>query len=196
MKLRKLILVLLGAVAISASAWDGDNKHWQVELGAGYTFGYDKIEPLTNKNYGRVLFAEMRYAFPKVPITMGMQVAGNFYSRECFTPGGVLFGQSGIGFFSANFMLTGDYYFKINEKVDWFAGMGLGYCKINNSKEIEVDDSDFLLSYGDNGPSGTAAFMPRVGVIFFNTIRLTVGYRFEEKANRSAFATAGFVLRF
>ncbi len=94
-------------------------------------------------------------------------------------------------------MITGDYYLEVNDKINLFAGAGLGYCKINNSKNVEISDADFgAISVGDDGPSGTAAFMPRVGVLFFNKIRLTVGYRFEEKANRSAFATAGFVFRF
>lgn len=197
MKLRKLFFVLLSAVAISASAWDGSDKHWQVELGAGPTFGYSTVSGLSNKGAGATIFGEARYAFSKVPVTVGLQVATNLYARDYFSVGDVIIGASGIDFFSTNFMLTGDYYFEVNNKINLFAGAGLGYCKINNSKDVEISDADFgAISVGDDGPSGTAAFMPRVGVLFFNKIRLTVGYRFEEKANRSAFATAGFVLRF
>ena len=193
---RFFIFAAFSVIAMAASAWDGENKHWQIELGAGPTFGYSTVSGLSNKGAGATIFGEARYAFSKVPVTVGLQVATNLYARDYFSVGDVIIGASGIDFFSTNFMLTGDYYFEVNNKINLFAGAGLGYCKINNSKEIEVDDSDFLISYGDNGPSGTAAFMPRVGVLFFNKIRLTVGYRFEEKANRSAFATAGFVLRF
>ncbi|MGN0230430.1 MAG: outer membrane beta-barrel protein [Muribaculaceae bacterium] len=191
------IFAAFSVIAMAASAWDGDNKHWQMEFGAGPTFGYSKVLGLSNNGAGATIFGEARYAFSKVPVTVGLQLATNLYARDYFSVGDVIIGASGIDFFSTNIMLTGDYYFEVNDKINLFAGAGLGYCKINNSKDVEISDADFgAISVGDDGASGTVSFMPRVGVLLFNKIRLTVGYRFEEAANRSAFATAGFVLRF
>ena len=195
--IRFFIFAAFSVIAMAASARDGADKHWQVELGAGPTFGYSKVMGLSNNQAGATIFGEARYAFSKVPVSVGLQVATNLYSRDYYSGGDEITGASGIDFFSTNIMITGDYYLEVNDKINLFAGAGLGYCKINNSKNVEISDADFgAISVGDDGPSGTAAFMPRVGVLFFNKIRLTVGYRFEEKANRSAFATAGFVLRF
>lgn len=195
--IRFFIFAAFSVIAMAASARDGADKHWQVELGAGPTFGYSKVMGLSNNQAGATIFGEARYAFSKVPVSVGLQVATNLYARDYYSGGDVIIGASGIDFFSTNIMITGDYYLEINDKINLFAGAGLGYCKINNSKNVEISDADFgAISVGDDGPSGTAAFMPRVGVLFFNKIRLTVGYRFEEKANRSAFATAGFVFRF
>ena len=194
---RFFIFAAFSVIAMAASARDGADKHWQVELGAGPTFGYSKVMGLSNNQAGATIFGEARYAFSKVPVSVGLQVATNLYARDYYSGGDVIIGASGIDFFSTNIMITGDYYLEVNDKINLFAGAGLGYCKINNSKNVEISDADFgAISVGDDGPSGTAAFMPRVGVLFFNKIRLTVGYRFEEKANRSAFATAGFVFRF
>ncbi len=195
--IRFFIFAAFSVIAVAASARDGADKHWQVELGAGPTFGYSKVMGLSNNQAGATIFGEARYAFSKVPVSVGLQVATNLYARDYYSGGDEITGASGIDFFSTNIMITGDYYLEINDKINLFAGAGLGYCKINNSKNVEISDADFgAISVGDDGPSGTAAFMPRVGVLFFNKIRLTVGYRFEEKANRSAFATAGFVFRF
>ena len=195
--IRFFIFAAFSVIAMAASARDGSDKHWQVELGAGPTFGYSKVMGLSNNQAGATIFGEARYAFSKVPVSVGLQVATNLYARDYYSGGDVIIGASGIDFFSTNIMITGDYYLEVNDKINLFAGAGLGYCKINNSKNVEISDADFgAISVGDDGPSGTAAFMPRVGVLFFNKIRLTVGYRFEEKANRSAFATAGFVFRF
>ena len=195
--IRFFIFAAFSVIAMAASARDGADKHWQVELGAGPTFGYSKVMGLSNTQAGATIFGEARYAFSKVPVSVGLQVATNLYARDYYSRGDEITGASGIDFFSTNIMITGDYYLEVNDKINLFAGAGLGYCKINNSKNVEISDADFgAISVGDDGPSGTAAFMPRVGVLFFNKIRLTVGYRFEEKANRSAFATAGFVFRF
>lgn len=195
--IRFFIFAAFSVIAVAASARDGADKHWQVELGAGPTFGYSKVMGLSNNQAGATIFGEARYAFSKVPVSVGLQVATNLYARDYYSGGDEITGASGIDFFSTNIMITGDYYLEVNDKINLFAGAGLGYCKINNSKNVEISDADFgAISVGDDGPSGTAAFMPRVGVLFFNKIRLTVGYRFEEKANRSAFATAGFVFRF
>lgn len=195
--IRFFIFAAFSVIAMAASARDGADKHWQVELGAGPTFGYSKVMGLSNNQAGATIFGEARYAFSKVPVSVGLQVATNLYARDYYSGGDEITGASGIDFFSTNIMITGDYYLEVNDKINLFAGAGLGYCKINNSKNVEISDADFgAISVGDDGPSGTAAFMPRVGVLFFNKIRLTVGYRFEEKANRSAFATAGFVFRF
>ena len=195
--IRFFIFAAFSVIAMAASARDGADKHWQVELGAGPTFGYSKVMGLSNNQAGATIFGEARYDFSKVPVSVGLQVATNLYARDYYSGGDVIIGASGIDFFSTNIMITGDYYLEVNDKINLFAGAGLGYCKINNSKNVEISDADFgAISVGDDGPSGTAAFMPRVGVLFFNKIRLTVGYRFEEKANRSAFATAGFVFRF
>ena len=195
--IRFFIFAAFSVIAMAASARDGSDKHWQVELGAGPTFGYSKVMGLSNNQAGATIFGEARYAFSKVPVSVGLQVATNLYARDYYSGGDEITGASGIDFFSTNIMITGDYYLEVNDKINLFAGAGLGYCKINNSKNVEISDADFgAISVGDDGPSGTAAFMPRVGVLFFNKIRLTVGYRFEEKANRSAFATAGFVFRF
>ncbi|MGN0229821.1 MAG: hypothetical protein ACI4BH_08440 [Muribaculaceae bacterium] len=201
MKLRHLLLVvILSVVALSASAWDGGKRHWQIELGVGPTFLANELDGFKNW-IGGVLYAEGRYAFSYVPVTVGIYVGRNVFDRRYSyretDENGVLLsrGTADVNFWSTNYMVTADYYVDIKRNVQFFAGAAVGMCKVEFTKEVEVEPMEFGISIGDKGTSGTAAFVPRIGVVV-NNLRLTLGYKLQEKANRAAFFSVGYIFKF
>lgn len=75
--------------------------------------------------------------------------------------------------------------------------MGVGMCRIENGAGVDVRPDEFGVTIReDDSTSGTASFMPRAEVVFFDRLRLSIDYRFQEKANRGAYFTVGYVIRF
>lgn len=197
-----MITLLLAA---ATSAIEAGNKHFELELGVGSSFGYENIKPMKNRIGGNI-YAEGRYAFSKVPLTLGVYASYNIYGRkyrhtfditdESGEAIGEVFRETTIDYFSSNFMLTCDYHFQVHPKIKLFAGAGIGFCHVDTSADATIDPDNIASTVSDNGTSGTAAFMPRVGAEFFDHLRLTFGYKFQERANRSAFLSLGYVIRF
>lgn len=200
MKLSYKLLIILSIVALEASAWDRD-KHFQIELGAGPTFLANNIDGLKNW-LGGVLYAEGRYAFSYVPVTVGIYVGRNvfdrrFHYRETDDAGMLIMSvRRDVNYWSTNVMLTGDYYIDMSKDVQFFAGGGIGICEIRYSKDAVVEAGRYDLSVADNGTSGTASLMPRIGIVVKNHLRLSVGYMLQEKANSAMFVTVGYAFRF
>ena len=202
MKLRqRLLMMILSVLALGASAWAGGKKRWQIELGAGPTFLANEMEGFKNW-IGGVLYAEGRYAFSYVPVTVGIYVGRNVFDRRYSyretDENGMLLsrGTVDVNFWSTNVMLTGDYYIDLNRDVRFFAGGGIGMCSIRFGKNAEVSTDRNFISVGDNGTSGTASLMPRIGIVVKNHLRLSVGYMLQEKANSAMFVTVGYAFRF
>ena len=196
-----MVLLLVAAT----SAIEAGNKRFELELGIGSTFGYDKIKPLKNQIGGNI-YAEGRYNLSKVPITLGLYASYNIYGRkfrhysditdDSGETIGQMFGETNIDYMSTNIMLTCDYIFNVHPKIKLLAGAGIGICHIDTSADATVEADFFGSTVADDGTSGTAAFMPRVGAVFFDRLRLTFGYKLQERANRSAFLSLGYVIRF
>lgn len=192
--MKRVIMAIMAVMAI-ATSMSARNKHIEIDLGLGTTFAHDKIANLSNDNAGFTLYGEARYAFSKVPLTVGVQAMRTIYWRDYHFEGGR--GKCDVDFLSTNVMLTCDYYFKVHPKIKFFTGMGVGMCRIENGAGVDVRPDEFGVTIReDDSTSGTASFMPRAGVVFFDRLRLSIDYRFQEKANRGAYFTAGYVIRF
>ena len=200
MNQRILLMMLLSMVAMVAKSWDGDRKHFRVEVGLGPEFGANHVADLHNR-IGGMVYAEADYAFSAIPITVGLNVSRSVFSRQykyrVTDDSGMLtqHGAADVNFWSTNYMVTADYYVDIKRNVQFFAGAAVGMCKVKFTNEVEVEPIEFGVTVGDSGTSGTAAFVPRIGLIV-NNLRLTIGYKLQEKANRAAFLSAGYIFRF
>lgn len=200
MNQRILLMMLLSMVAMVAKPWDGDRKHFRVEVGLGPEFGANHVADLHNR-IGGMVYAEADYAFSAIPITVGLNVSRSVFSRQykyrVNDDSGMLtmHGAADVNFWSTNYMVTADYYVDIKRNVQFFAGAAVGMCKVKFTNEVEVEPIEFGVTVGDSGTSGTAAFVPRIGLIV-NNLRLTIGYKLQEKANRAAFLSAGYIFRF
>jgi len=196
--MKRVILMFLAIICLTANAQSySDGKHWHIEAGVGLAFGFDKIPKLTNQLPGYTFYAEGRYAFSKIPLTIGIQYAHNILNRNCEKMVDGIYSATTIDYTSNNLMLTCDYYFNPQSDVNLFAGFGVGICNIDIDAGAEITTSDpFVVGIAIDGPSGTASFMPRVGAVIYDKIRLTLGYKFQERANRGLFVTAGYVFRF
>ena len=200
MKQRILMIMLLSMVTMVAKPWDGDRKHFRIEVGLGPEFGASIVSDLYNR-IGGMVYAEADYAFSAIPVTVGFNVSKSVFLRQykyrMTDDAGMLtmWGAADVNFWSTNYMVTTDYYVDIKRNVQFFAGAAVGMCKVEFTKEVEVEPMEFGISIGDKGTSGTAAFMPRIGVMV-NNLRLTLGYKLQEKANRAAFFSVGYIFRF
>ena len=189
--MRKVILMLCLMAAMCAGSASAQGKHFAIEFGAGMNFGLADLgkDKFSGNKSSADLYAELRYSIKQSPFEVGLYVGENLLLRESLR-------GNNYDFFSTNIMLTSNYNHVLNDKFTLFGGVGVGMCTIDSSADIEIEGSDmFSEAYSDNGPSGSFAFMPRVGVQFWK-LRLTMGYKFQEKANRHAFATLGFSFRF
>lgn len=81
---------------------------------------------------------------------------------------------------SANVLLISDYNFRPSEAVSMFVGAGAGLAFFDENSTLTRIGYG---AYSSDGRSTSFCFMPRVGAEFFNRLRLTLFYQFEDKAN-------------
>lgn len=184
--MKKLLLICLLFFATASWAQQREVRAFEVELGAGTTFGANRLRGVGfgKCGWGETAFVEARYNFKRLPIDLGFQLRGTIFGRKDYLGGW-------LNFSSVNYMLTSDYNFRRNTNCTLFAGVGVGMVSIDGSAQTEIID---LGGYTDNGPSGSACVMPRVGVELFHRLRLTFSYLMEERAHRQFHLTVGVAI--
>ncbi len=167
-------------------------KPFAIEFGGGMNAGLATLSEaalMPTNNVGGEVYAEFRYRINQSPFEIGVHAAENLLLRTTSS-------NSTHLFFSTNLLVVGNYSKRFGKHFTGFAGMGAGVCKAHDTADIAyVNSGPGLYSYQDGGPKWTYAVMPRVGVQFWK-LRLTVGYKFQEKANRHFFTTLGFSFNF
>ena len=188
-------LLLMATTTATVMAEDGIS-HIELELGLGTTFGYNNVRNLENQDLGFSLHTEGRYELRNVPLTVGAFASFGLNCRWYYYDFHGVPDRKTIDYYSGNFMATCDYNFRVHPKIKLFTGAGVGFCKYGTGANttFSVRESDYV--YVDNKGSFSAAFMPRVGAVFFDRLRLTFGYKLQERANSSAFLNIGYVIRF
>lgn len=156
------------------------------EIGCGLTFGPDKLN-FDRNNTGATMYVEARYNLRRIPLDFGVQVRGTIFHRESFNAGR-------MAFKTMNLTAVTDYNFRRHQKISFFAGFGLGYAGLSDSAPITFDNSrPNWAGFSTGTKTGSFCFMPRVGVEFFHHLRVTLDYKFREKANRHFAVTIGGV---
>lgn len=170
----------------------------EIEAGAGPNFGIASVEAMKSNKVGIDYYGEVRYNLPKVPLALGVQVSYNIVERRTY--GGhneTMSWSSTYDYKSTDVMLTCDYRKRVSSVITLFGGIGLGYCHIDTSNDLERAGGDINgENFTDDGTSGSVAFMPRVGVHIGNLARITASYKLMERANRHAFVTLGLTFGF
>lgn len=191
--MKKLLFVFALLCFMQVSAQTGqssvaDRKVGRIEgeIGVGLSFGADKLNFDKNR-LGATFYAEARYNMQRVPLDVGVQVAGSIFHRESVNAGE-------LKFKTWNVMAVTDYNFRRHAKISFFAGMGLGYASLDNSAPITFDDSQPNWGGFSTGTKTESfCFMPRVGVELFHHLRVTFDYKLQEKANRHFGLSLGVV---
>ena len=199
-------------MALMASAQEGvqstQGRRWSLELGYSCSFLQDKLPQFYRNKVGFDFHFGGRYRIGQTPFDVGLLFSVNALPRKNrinfddelldanFQPIGRISGfkEDEVSFVSGNFMATFDYNMRLSRRCEGFVGAGLGICKYNNSQICEAMGID---NYGtvlyDHHGGTSLSLMPRVGVLLFNHLRLTAGYKLQEKANRHAFVSISLV---
>lgn len=184
--MKRLFLALALLCFLQGKAQDYKVGRIEGEVGAGFTFGADKLNFDKNR-IGATFYAEGRYNLRQFPIDVGIQVAGSIFYRESNHAGD-------LKFKTWNVLAVSDYNVVLGRKVSFFAGIGLGYASLGNSAPITFDDSQTnWAGFSTGDKTGSFCFMPRVGIELFHHLRLTFDYRLQEKANRHFGISLGVV---
>lgn len=182
------------AILCSNCLWgqDADKSgrfgHIEGELEIGIPFGLSKL-CFDKTGTGGSLAAELRFAFERIPVNVGVFVGmTNFYRNSDYYPGD-------IEFRSYNYMLVGDYKFKQYKYISFFAGAGLGVASLDTASPIGIDHTASPYHSVTVGNSKSAfCFMPRVGVQFFRRVRITADLKLQEKANNNFNISIGYII--
>lgn len=144
---------------------------------ASHNMIFDESRP------GLGLAGELRYNFHSVPVDIGIQGRGQIWGRQSLSESAsdeYKYAGEKLNYLSANVLLVSDYNFRRGQSVSMFIGAGVGVAFFEENSSLER--AGYSLYVG-NGKSRSFCFMPRVGAEFFNRLRLTLFYQFEDKAN-------------
>lgn len=182
------LLTMFWAFTVNAQniASVAEVRRFEGEIGVGLVFGADKLD-FDRNQLGASLHAEVRYNLRRLPLDVGIQAGGTIFHRESDYAGQ-------LKFRSWNIMAVTDYNFRQTKKISFFGGLGLGYASLGASAPVSFDGSQpnwggFVTGRKD----GSFCVMPRVGVEFFHHLRVTLDYKWQEKANRHFDVSIGVV---
>lgn len=206
------IATLMLSTAFHAVAQDSNHStndyRWKIELGASMDFLQDKMPQFHHNKLGGGLYIETRYRIGETPVDVGLygswsavpRVHRTSFNGEIFDennqPIGTFkgYGEGDVGFSAVNVMATVSYNHRFSRHCEGFVGAGIGICSYQQGKNWEVIGEDEISFTTVDHGGISLALMPRAGVLLFNHLRLTAGYKMQEKGNRHAFVSVGFVL--
>lgn len=152
----------------------------EVEIGVGVAMGADNLK-FDKTKAGFNALAEVRYN-SRYGIDIGLQASINGFNRQTLN-------KEALKFLSKNAFLVLDYNLFQDKGITLFFGAGAGIAWTKNTGESTIaGDESFL------GKGHSFCVMPRVGIELFHRIRVTLDYKFTNKANRNFGLSAGFVL--
>lgn len=174
---RVLAILVLTLSFTNAFAQKVEVRRFEGEIGVGLINGVNKLA-LDGCDAGPRLYAELRYNLHALPINVGLQFSSAYFHRDAESQADRLQTKS------CNIMAVADYNIFRGRKISFFAGAGVGCGILNLTAPITITRPDERWS-GYTSGEGKAKFsvMPRLGVEFFNHLRLTLFYTGEEKAN-------------
>lgn len=180
-----LIIILSFFTCLFPANAQRQKKALEFEFAFGRIYATDKLF-FSKNNPGNSPYVELRYNFKQVPVDIGIQWSGQIFSRD-YRP------KDQLGFPSHNITLTTDYNFRKYKNFTFFAGIGTGIGFIQNGESLKRPHPDQSL-YTDGAEDRTFCIMPRIGLEFWDRIRLTLSYKLEDKANRHFGIHLGFVI--
>ena len=165
------ILAAIGLLFMTAmpAAAQGQVKKFEVEpsLGLGMPL-YGGGEGYHGKE-GLSLGLEGRYNLESAPVSIGCELSISAASRRRDSSGS---NSTANCHRTASLSVTSDYYFNRGGKVSPFVGVGVGLAQ----RVTTISDSEYVSAPMRLNPAG-GVLTPRIGVEFWNHLRLTLDAR-------------------
>ena len=190
--MKKLIVLIFALCLLNCPTLYSQNRVRAIEGGlfVGLNLPSSKCG-FESAELGPDIGLELRYNFKKQPIDVGLQYTMSMVNRG-FTCGDGHPDSERCK--SINLLALADYNINRGDKVSFFCGVGVGFAGFELSAPSDVVPSIYHLTNRTfvGKKSASFCFMPRVGVEFFNRLRLSVEYKIEEKANSNIAFNIGF----
>lgn len=156
-------------------------KMFNVELGVGGLYSFDKM--IFDKVHpGLVGYAELRYNLKRIPLSLGLDASVQIFKRST--------GHEELNYYSSNIMIVSDYSFYRADNIKLYAGFGVGTGSFEETENVRRGDRPG--SYTSSEGESLFCFMPRVGIEMLNHFRVSMGYLFEDAANRNLYLRVGY----
>lgn len=166
--MKRLLLLLLVLLPIYGFAQEVEVRRVEGCISLGASFFEDNFYDSTASEIGLLSSVELRYNFRSLPVDVGVMSVVDIRGGDCEL-------CNGSWKNNLTFLAVGDYNFRRGNKVSYFVGAGVGATFYN------VDTTKL-------------SFMPRVGVEFFNRMRLTMAYMVGPKAKNTLNMTLGVAI--
>ena len=147
----------------------------EVELSVGLATASNRVAAFGRSNPGVEVAAEVRYNFAQSPVDLGLSLSLCSFSRSRSTNSAL----EKYNFDSQSLLITADYNFFQTRRTSLYVGGGAGVAWCGR--------------LADDTRHGVApCVMPRVGVELAEHVRITLGYKFCERANNHLLLGVGF----
>lgn len=168
--MRKILFLLFTVMPLYSFAQHNEIGVRRIEgsINLGASFFEDSFYDSTAGEIGLLSSVELRYNFRSVPVDVGIMSVMDIRGGDCEL-------CNGIWKNNLSFLAVGDYNFSRGSTVSYFVGAGVGATFYN------VDTTKLC-------------FMPRVGVEFFNRMRLIMAYMVGPKAKNTLNLTLGVAI--
>lgn len=166
--MKRLLFVLFALLPMCSFAQEVEVRRVEGSISLGASFFEDSFYESTAGEIGLLSSVELRYNLRNVPMDVGVMSMMDIRGGDCELCNGSWEGD-------LSFLAVTDYNFHRGRKVSYFAGVGVG--------------ATFY-----NADTTKLCFMPRVGMEFFNHLRLTMAYMAGPNAKNTLNLTLGVAI--
>ena len=166
--MKRLLFVLFVLLPMCSFAQEVEVRRVEGSISLGASFFEDSFYESTAGEIGLLSSVELRYNFRSVPMDVGVMSMMDIRGGDCELCNGSWEGD-------LSFLAVTDYNFHRGRKVSYFVGAGVGATFYN------ADTTKLCV-------------MPRVGMEFFNRMRLTMAYMAGPNAKNTLNLTLGVAI--
>ena len=166
--MKRFLFVLFALLPMCSFAQEVEVRRVEGSISLGASFFEDSFYESTAGEIGLLSSVELRYNFRSVPMDVGVMSMLDIRGGDCELCNGSWEGD-------LSFLAVTDYNFHRGRKVSYFVGAGVGATFYN------ADTTKLCI-------------MPRVGMEFFNHLRLTMAYMAGLNAKNTLNLTLGVAI--
>ena len=166
--MKRLLFVLFALLPMCSFAQEVEVRRVEGSISLGVSFFEDSFYESTAGEIGLLSSVELRYNLRNVPMDVGIMSVVDIRGGDCELCNGSWEGD-------LSFLAVTDYNFRRGKRVSYFAGVGVGATFYN------ADTTKLCV-------------MPRVGMEFFNHLRLTMAYMAGPNAKNTLNLTLGVAI--
>ena len=166
--MKRLLFVLFALLPMCSFAQEVEVRRVEGSISLGASFFEDSFYESTAGEIGLLSSVELRYNLRSVPMDVGVMSMQDIRGGDCEL-------CNGSWENNLSFLAVTDYNFRRGKRVSYFAGVGVGAAFYN-------------------ADTTKLCFMPRVGMEFFNRMRLTMAYMVGPNAKNTLNLTLGVAI--